>query len=179
MSQSLFTGIAIGLMILAVFMMILSFAIPCMILYYVYKLEDPSCACTMDWRNPFIKYWTLISLVILAINIAFGTNPILLFITAIMNGISVYALFTYVGDINAKQCKCATDNMPFINDFLYYWRFVMIFSVFLTLVGSLRLISQTHSSDWLSFTKHNSIHTHNSSTSGNSTSNTSTSTKKR
>ena len=170
MSQGLVTGGIIGIMILAVFIKLLSFAIPFMILYYVYKLEDPSCACTMDWRNPFIKYWTLTSLVIIAINIAFGHNPIVLLFSSIMNGVSVYALVTYVGDINDKQCKCATDNMPHINDFLYYWRFVMIFGVFFTLVGSLRLISQTHSSGWLSFTKHKSIHTHNSSTSENSTS---------
>ena len=134
---------------------ILAFVVPCMILYYVYKLEDPKCDCVMDWRNPFIKYWTIATLFICCINASLGTNPIVMIITSIMTTVGVYALFTYIGDINEKQCKCAIDNMPFINNFLYYYRWFMIIGVIFWGLASFSRVSKiaarSNGSQWLSF----------------------------
>ena len=134
---------------------ILAFVVPCMILYYVYKLEDPKCDCVMDWRNPFIKYWTITILFIYCITAIFGINPIVMIITPIMSAVSLYALFTYIGDINEQQCKCAIDNMPFINNFLYYYRWFMIVGVIFCGLTSFSTVSKiaarSNSRRWLSF----------------------------
>uniref|UniRef100_A0A6C0HNG0 Uncharacterized protein n=1 Tax=viral metagenome TaxID=1070528 RepID=A0A6C0HNG0_9ZZZZ len=149
----LFIGIGFAFVIIFIVLSILSFAVPCMILYYVYKLDDPKCDCVMDWRNPFIKYWTIATLFIICINASLGTNPIIMIITSIMTAVGVYALFTYIGDINEKQCKCAIDNMPFINNFLYYYRWLMIIGVFVSFSGALKLAASSNGKQWLSFHK--------------------------
>uniref|UniRef100_A0A6C0HMR7 Uncharacterized protein n=1 Tax=viral metagenome TaxID=1070528 RepID=A0A6C0HMR7_9ZZZZ len=134
---------------------ILALVVPCMILYYVYKLEDPKCDCVMDWRNPFIKYWTIAILFIYCIKACIGINPIVMIITPIMSAVSLYALFTYIGDINEKQCKCAIDNMPFINNFLYYYRWFMIVGVIIFGLASFSAVSKIAARckgpRWLSF----------------------------
>lgn len=139
-------GIGASVIFIAVFLLsLLSIAIPVLTLIYVYKLENPECKCTVDWRNTFIKYWTVLSILLAFLNGSVIRSPILAFILVIMNAINVYALFTYVGDINAQQCKCATENMRYINDILYYWRYVMVIGVVISLIGSISLLVSSSS----------------------------------
>jgi succinate dehydrogenase hydrophobic anchor subunit len=159
MTRSIKELMLIGLLYSPVFIVpiviILAFVVPFTILYYVYKLEEPKCDCVMDWRNPFIKYWTIATLFIYCITAIFGINPIVMIITPIMSAVSLYALFTYIGDINEQQCKCAIDNMPFINDFLYYYRWFMIIGLFVwglsSFSGVSKIAARSNGSRWLSF----------------------------
>lgn len=119
-------------MILLILVILIQFAIPVIILIYVYKLDNPKCGCIKDWRNTFIKIWTIIAIG-LSYVLALTKSPSLGLVLAVMNVVNVYALFTYVGDLNTQNCKCATENLEYINDFLYYWRFIMVVSVVVSL----------------------------------------------
>lgn len=139
--SSLALGMGIGIVgiIFLFFVLALAFAVPIMILIYVFKLDNPKCGCIKDWRNTFIKFWT-IAAIAMAYAVTLTKNRYLAVILAVMNAVNVYALFTYVGDLNAQNCKCATENLEFINDFLYYWRFLMVVSVSIGIISALFLL---------------------------------------
>lgn len=122
----------------AIIMFLLALIIPIIILVYVIKLENPKCGCINDWRNSFIKWWTITTIVLIGFMAATHfSHPLLSMLIASMNIVNAYALFTYVGDINSKECKCATENLEYINDFLYYWRFVVVILCGLGFIGAL------------------------------------------
>jgi hypothetical protein len=123
---------------------IISIIINILILYYVVNLEDVTCNCITDWRHNYIKYVTIF---ILIMNILFlfslrlsNDNPIMsLFL--ILTLINMYALYTYVGDLNDTKCGCAVVKQKDLNTFLYYYRYIFIIVPIVFIIGVLILLS--------------------------------------
>lgn len=119
---------------------LIGFVILSATLYYIYYLEREHCKCVMDWRHDFIKYysWGIILLpIIMALaamllvrfhGIGFMVYfiPVILGVIIILGFINLYALYTYIGDLNNTGCACAITDLKYINTFLYYWRYVMV-----------------------------------------------------
>ena len=118
------------------------------ILYYLYNLEDASCQCIRDWRHNFIKIMCSIS-ILLSILPLFGLDTIKIFskllgIIGVLGFANIYAIYTYVGDLNTTKCSCAVEKQPTINwlmeAYRYYIVAIMFFLLFLIIVVPLMLL---------------------------------------
>jgi hypothetical protein len=102
------------------------------IIYYLYKLEDVSCKCIIDWRHNYIKLFCIIMIIISVINYILKFNvsekftktfEIIIFLFGCIN---TYCLFTYVGDLDSTKCTCSVEKQYNMHYFLYVWRWILI-----------------------------------------------------
>jgi hypothetical protein len=107
-----------------------------LILAYVFKVNKLSCGCKKS--NIFLKVWVIYIFLSMTVKLFLKTDMKLsmtiLFCLLIIDVIGGFYLFKYIGDINSEQCKCATEDMRYINNFLYYWRYILLFIVLLNLI---------------------------------------------
>lgn len=125
---------------------IISIIFNLLILSYVIRLEDKLCGCIRDWRHDFIKYFsiTLIAFVSLMflIDDKYNNNILLklfkgfLMVSSLIN---FYCLYTYVGDLDNTKCQCAIEKQKLLHIFLYYYRYIMLFSLILVIVSIIAL----------------------------------------
>ena len=120
----------------------ISIIIHILILYYILNLEDVTCDCLIDWRHNYIKYITIFMIIM---NILFlfsiklsNDNP-LVSIFLVLTLVNMYALYTYVGDLNTTKCVCAVDKQKNLNTFLYYYRYIFIIMPVLFIIGIILL----------------------------------------
>jgi preprotein translocase subunit SecE len=97
-------------------------------LYYLYKLEDANCNCIMDWRHNFAKYFALSTLLLSAVIFVTAKTHLnkLLILMYVLSLISLYAFYTYIGDLEKTQCNCAVKGMYWTHTYLYYWRYLLV-----------------------------------------------------
>ena len=111
------------------------------IIYYMFEVTKSGCDCTKDWRQLYIKICSSALIIISMIKIYSHSNNIfsmlLNIIIVLATGINVYSLFTYVGDLNEQNCKCAVENQNSINDFLKVWRWIMACTYIIIFLGLL------------------------------------------
>jgi len=120
---------------------LIGFVILAATLYYIYYLEREHCKCVRDWRHDFIKYYTwgvillpiimaLVAMVLLGLHgagfVVKYLIPVIISGLIILGFVNIYALYTYIGDLNNTGCACAITDLKYINTFLYYWRYVMV-----------------------------------------------------
>ena len=108
---------------------ILPIIINSLILYYIVNLEDVSCNCITDWRHNYIKYFSIFILImniLCLFSIRLSNDNPLMSIFLILSLVNMYALYTYVGDLNDTKCSCAVDKQKTLNTFLYYYRYIFI-----------------------------------------------------
>ena len=48
--------------------------------------------------------------------------------------VNLYALYTYIEDLNKTNCTCAVTELKYVNTFLYYWRYIMVASYVLAIL---------------------------------------------
>lgn len=115
-----------------------------LILGYVLYLEKEKCKCIMDWRHNFIKYYVLIIVLFPFIfKQITGNNIIKLMIKnnnhiqigkismSIVAIVYVYALVTYIIDLDKTQCACAIHDMKYLHKSFYNIpRFILYFALF-------------------------------------------------
>jgi uncharacterized membrane protein len=118
----------------------------CMILYnllilvYLVKLEDNTCNCKRDWRHDFIKYFSIVLILLGLIKLVLGMNRdhILVKLLGLVLGlawlVNLYCLFTYVGDLDETNCACARDKQRYMHYFLFLWRWVLVLSLVITTI---------------------------------------------
>ena len=58
----------------------------------------------------------------------------------VLSILNMYALYTYVGDLNTTKCVCAVDKQKDINTFLYYYRYIYIIIPVLFILGLIILL---------------------------------------
>ena len=107
------------------------------ILYYLYNLEDVSCQCIRDWRHNFIKIMCSISIII-SILPFLGLDMIKMFpkligVIALLGFVEIYAIYTYVGDLNTTKCSCAVEKQPTINWIMEAYRYYIVGIIFFLL----------------------------------------------
>ena len=61
----------------------------------------------------------------------FQVIQILLMIAFLIN---VWCLYTYIGDLEATYCKCATEQQKDVHYFLYIWRYILVASIVISLI---------------------------------------------
>ena len=131
-SDSAFKSTMHTSMTFKIIMLLVSLALQSTIIYYLINLEDASCKCIMDWRHNFIKATSVLSIVMGFVNLltdAHLTSGIFMGIIPILGIIQIYALYTYIGDLNSEvsPCACAVDKQPKINEFMKLYRYVLGF----------------------------------------------------
>jgi vacuolar-type H+-ATPase subunit I/STV1 len=116
MSQSLMIGT-----------FVISLIVQGSVLYYLYNLEDVDCNCIRDWRHNFCKGFALLVLAVGIIVIGFQhLNKALMIGYLILGLINAYAFFTYIGDLNATKCLCATNKQPNLNVAMRVYRWILL-----------------------------------------------------
>ena len=119
------------------------------ILYYLINLEDATCNCITDWRHNYIKYFSIFMIILntfmyFSINIpGFKTSSVMKTITSVflvLSLLNMYALYTYIGDLNDTKCACAVDKQKNINTFLYYYRYMFIILPIIFILGFIMLL---------------------------------------
>jgi hypothetical protein len=121
-----------------------------LILQYVLKLEKMSCECSKDWRRDYIKYFSIVSIVIITFMfiiplitqkyIKLIQTPIFRIIAnliSIASLINVYSLFTYSQKIILEKCKCSNN---WERSFIYYYSLI-IMSIYIFIAASLIVLS--------------------------------------
>ena len=111
---------------------------------YIIKLEDKKCNCIQDWRHDFIKNYCIIiivwSIITLLFNIQDHSHEFVILMSNVIMFISlinIWCLYTYVGDLDKTDCKCATYKQKDMHYFLYIWRYILVGSLVLLLIGIL------------------------------------------
>ena len=119
-----------------------------LVLGYIITLEGQKCDCIRDWRHNFIKYYSYSMIVYsLIIIILTGTSyrnhmivMILQNVLLCLSVISIFCLYTYVGDLDKTFCKCAIEKQKNMHYFLYIWRYILVgslvFGLFMIIVGA-------------------------------------------
>ena len=113
-----------------------------LVLGYIMGLEDKKCGCISDWRHDFIKYYSIGLIIWGLLTIAFDLTTsknefvkllknILMF-AALFN---IWCLYTYVGDLDKTNCRCAIDKQKNMHYFLYLWRYVLVGALILSLLA--------------------------------------------
>ena len=121
----------------------ISIIIHILILYYIINLEDISCNCITDWRHNYIKYITIFMIImniLYLFSVRLTNNNLLESIFLVLSLVNMYALYTYVGDLNDTKCSCAVDKQKTLNTFLYYYRYIFIIMFVLFIIGVILLL---------------------------------------
>lgn len=126
-----------------IFVSIITIIYNALVLGYLIKLQDQQCKCIRDWRHDFLKYFTSFMIIysILAIILS-GTNYMNFMLSSsahhilmLFNVVNVWCLFTYIGDLDKTNCKCAVEDQKNMHSFLYVWRYVLVIGVTLSLIA--------------------------------------------
>ena len=127
-----------------IFSFIFTIIINSIIIYYLINLEDATCNCITDWRHNYIKYFSIFiilinTLIFLGLHIPRTINSNLIGFMAmaflVLSILNMYALYTYIGDLNDTNCGCAVDKQKDLNIFLYYYRYIFIIMPVLFIIG--------------------------------------------
>ena len=117
-----------------------------LVLSYIVSLEDKKCGCISDWRHDFIKYYSIALIiwgfVTIVLNIvASKSNVVMLLKNILMVAalINIWCLYTYVGDLDKTKCNCAVEKQKNMHYFIYLWRYVLVGSLIMALVGVIYL----------------------------------------
>jgi hypothetical protein len=94
------------------------------VLSWINKLEK-KCDCSVDWRRDFIKYHSIL-LVVLGLAGAAGLQPknaILLVVLGLAGLVNLASILSYVPDLKKKQCDCAIEN-DWRDNFIFWWTLI-------------------------------------------------------
>jgi len=119
-----------------------------LVLLYIINLEGKDCCCIRDWRHDFLKYYSIImifwGIITFVLNLKGSTDMLVVFMKNIImfsSLISMWALYTYIGDIDKTQCRCAVVKQKDMHYFLYLWRYIpvgfLIFAFIMIIINNI------------------------------------------
>ena len=110
-----------------------------LIFKYVYDLEEEGCLCSRDWKRTFIKYFSVVLIILGVLSMAGVTNTLfimksgklgLLLLAVVSMLISIgslvylYALYMFSHNlIRHKNCPCSESHL---RTFTYYYSIIVI-----------------------------------------------------
>jgi len=126
------------------------------LLIWVLRLSDKNCGCIGGWRQELIKYFagfTIFVGVLRLVNsqgdfkdigsnmpkVILGVLGMLGLVYLVASIVNIYAVITYVDDINETKCACAINDMTRLNKTMIVLRWFYI--VGLCLFGAMLLFS--------------------------------------
>ncbi len=121
------------------------------ILYYLNALEKKHCMCIRDYRHNLLKISSII-LIICAISISYINNTsniyrIISIIYQLVFIINFFTMFTYIRDLNKTKCNCALHDVRYTNNFLYYYRYIVVFVILLYFIATIYIIRNIKPAD--------------------------------
>ena len=110
------------------------------VISWVNKIES-KCECSTDWRRDYLKYFSILS-VLLVIgttfmrqNPALGAVAMAWFIAGLVN---IGAILSYIPALRKKQCDCALEG-DWRDDAIFWW---VIIGFILSFAGSVIMLSR-------------------------------------
>ena len=110
--------------------MLIVILINIIIFNFVYKLEKNKCPCSKGYKRDFIKYYSLLTILIGIIfiigslkNLSNSLLQLLSIIYSILGLVNIYFLFTFSQEIVIKKCDCSKS---WDQKFLYYYSMVVM-----------------------------------------------------
>ena len=116
---------------------LISIVIAGFLYYYVITLESmANCECSADPRRDYIKYFfgfVILYNIFVILTGRYIKNELFVLLYSVALLIQIYSLYTYVRDLEKRNCECAQGN---IHEFAkYYSIFQLIFFVIVAMVG--------------------------------------------
>lgn len=124
---------------------VVSLIIPVLVLTYISAIDK--CNCRQDWRYTVVKATAILAIVLIVFSLFTAlqgaSSGLMMAAISILNLVNIYALFTYVGDLNAGAltCTCLNTQHRTLNTFMYYYRYVPV--ILLLLSVALPLLAGT------------------------------------
>lgn len=126
------------------------------LLIWVIRLSDKTCGCVGGWRQDFIKYFASVTIFVGLLRLINsngdfnGISSVLPQVILVVLGllaigylvaslVNIYAVITYVDDINHTNCECAIKGMSRLNKAMIVLRWFYIIG--LCLFGAMLLFS--------------------------------------
>jgi len=108
---------------------------------YIYRLEEIECKCSKNWTRDFIKYYSIIMIVI-SIYISFYLNfgktnsqfENLIILVNICNLFFIYTLWKYNKFLCKRECECSSG---WEKDFMTFYTFTIMIILSIQIVSSL------------------------------------------
>jgi hypothetical protein len=103
------------------------------VLSWINKLER-KCKCSEDWRRDYIKYYSIILIVISLLSASgFHLKNVPIFVVIGLAGlVNLGSILSYIPDLKKKQCDCAIEN-DWRDNFIFWW---ILISLIFTVLGS-------------------------------------------
>jgi hypothetical protein len=103
------------------------------VLSWINKLER-KCKCSEDWRRDYIKYYSIILIVISLLSASgFHLKNVPLFVVIGLAGlVNLGSILSYIPDLKKNQCDCAIEN-DWRDNFIFWW---ILISLIFTVLGS-------------------------------------------
>ena len=113
-----------------------------LIINYVYTLEKNKCECSQGWKREYIKYFAIITIILVVVNSIFRKIPksFLMPISTLysIGGlINIYVLFSYSNSMIKNTCECSNS---WERQFIYYYS-IFVISLYVFLVAGLIYLS--------------------------------------
>lgn len=110
-----------------------------LVILYIVNIEKKTCNCLRDWRHDYLKYFSAVLVVVGVLSLLVDTTNIplarlLKVALGVGSLVNIYCLFTYVGDLDATNCRCARDDQRAMHYFLYLWRWVLVLSLVIAVI---------------------------------------------
>ena len=114
-----------------------------LLLAYLIKLENKSCNCIRDWRHDFLKYFSIAMIfwasIIYALSIKLKDNSnslinVMRIIMLVSMFISIWCVYTYIGDLDKTKCLCSLEKQKDMHYFLYIGRYIPVWLIIFALL---------------------------------------------
>lgn len=125
-----------------ILMLLIVISINALIINYVYTLEKNKCECSQGWKRKYIKYFAIITIIIVTMNNIIKRLPksILIPISTLysIGGlVNIYVLFSYSNFMIKNTCKCSDS---WERKFIYYYS-IFVISLYILLIFGLIYLS--------------------------------------
>lgn len=119
------------------FILIVPLAVGGLLYYFTTLLEKEKCQCSDMWQRDYIKYYSLVMILLVLLQVLFDNYSLkkaLGSIWGLATIINIYAVYTYGKYLRETDCHCAVKDHRDLYNFMVYYNYFQITMVLLTLV---------------------------------------------
>lgn len=122
------------------FILLIVILVNALIVNYTMKLEHIDCECSKSWYRDFIKYYSMITIIMVLLIFCNIKTPALKFIHNIYYIIglcNIYILFKFSQDLYINKCECSKS---WEQKFIYYYSMTFML-LYIILIGGMLVAS--------------------------------------
>ncbi len=117
--------------------------------HYITRLEQIKCLKQPSWKPTFIKFYAVISIILIVLTTVspvpntLDTQAVIMSIQLPLSIILIYAIYTYVRELEKEFKNChLSQNMEFVHEFLKLYSLLSVLGlVFIVLIGISSVLS--------------------------------------